>query len=171
MADWSKNLTTCQSVSRGRPNLELAAQSRQLQPFFQRASAEGATCPAVPILYPRNSRYSTGTQTLVLLPGAKGPPQLRPWFRYLGQAADGLTSWGAFSTCQPFKIDPLSVSFSSSMRLKDCLWSNSANDQRFRLFFDMEIIQSCTSHDPETSPKFRWKWVLFLCLSEVDHVY
>ena len=54
-----------------------------------------------------------------------------------------------------FKIDPLSVSFSSSMRLKDCLWSNSANDQRFRLFFDMEIIQSCTSHDPETSPKFK----------------
>ena len=35
MVDWSKNLTTCQSVSPGTPNLELAAQSRQLQPFFQ----------------------------------------------------------------------------------------------------------------------------------------
>ena len=86
MVDGSKNLTTCQSVSRGTPNLELAAQSRQLQPFFQLQGVQLARCP---ILYQRIPR---STQTPLLLPVAKGPPQLRTWFRYLGQAADGLTS-------------------------------------------------------------------------------
>ena len=106
MVDWSKNLTTCQSVSRGRPNLELAAQSRQLQPFFSTGKCRGYYLPRCPILYRRISRYPSTTQAPLLLPGAKGPHQLRPWFRYLGQAADGLTSWGVFSTCHISKLTP-----------------------------------------------------------------
>ena len=117
----------------------------------------------VPQEFPILRKYTNSCITVC----CKGPASTETLVQISWPSRGWFNTMRSLFYLSPFKIDPLSVSFSSSMRLKDCLWSNSANDQRFRLFFDMEIIQSCTSHDPETSPKFRWKLVLFLCLSEV----
>ena len=100
-------------------------------------SCRGYHLPRCPILYFRISRYSTGTKTSAC---CKGPASTETLVQISWASRGWFNIIRSLFYLSPFKIDPLSVSFSSSMRLKLSFEFNSDVIQRTIKGSDFSLI-------------------------------